>query len=460
MTDSENISTLEEGFHALYKLLWGRIPESSVNAHIKEWKPANNVVYRDDIFQGIMNQYAMSESEKFVLLIALAPVLHPELLECLSDAGVMKFTGKGVVGGYSKNPSRAFLPTCRTVIFLLGENSDDQLYSYFTQDHFFFKTNILSLGNLEEGIPIADAPIMLSEEYYHLFTTGIFQPRHSSKFPATRIDTEMSWEDLIIHDHTMAQVTELKDWLNFETQILETKGIKKWLKRGFRAMFYGPSGTGKSMTASLLGKHFGIPVYRTDLSMIVSKYIGETEKNMESLFNVAENKGWILFFDEAESLFGKRSSVSDANDRFANQEISYLLQRIENYNGMVILASNKLFDIDEAFKRRFQSIIEFPEPGPEERKKLWKNMFGNTGFGLEKEIDLEEIASQYRMTGGVLINVLRSSSLKALTQGNNYFTKEDIISGMKKEYQKHGWMWVEPQPKKSIKLQMKVSTPG
>src|ERR1044071_9620636 len=125
--------------------------------------------------------------------------------------------------------------------------------------------------------------------------------------------------------------------------------MDKILKRGYKALFYGPSGTGKTLTATLLGKQFDRDVYRVDLSQVVSKYIGETEKNLEKIFTRAENRNWILFFDEADALFGKRSNVQSAHDKYANQEVSYLLQRVEDYNGLLILASNFKNNIDEAF---------------------------------------------------------------------------------------------------------------
>ena len=127
-----------------------------------------------------------------------------------------------------------------------------------------------------------------------------------------------------------------------------------------RILFIGPPGTGKKTLASLIGEQLGTDVYKIDLSMVVSKYIGETEKNLELIFARAENKGWILFFDEADALFGKRTNVRDAHDRYANIEIAYLLEKIEKYNGIVILATNMKSNIDEAFKRRFQTIISFP----------------------------------------------------------------------------------------------------
>ncbi|WP_431214056.1 ATP-binding protein [Puia sp. P3] len=175
-------------------------------------------------------------------------------------------------------------------------------------------------------------------------------------------------------------------------------------------------------------------VYKIDLSMVVSKYIGETEKNLELLFARAEDKGWILFFDEADALFGKRTSVRDANDKYANQEVSYLLQRIEDFNGLIILATNMKNNIDEAFIRRFNAILRFPFPEAAERKLIWKKSFpagaefaaapganGGAGVGVGGAgvVDLPEVVKKYELAGGSIINVVHYASLKAVERSVN-----------------------------------------
>src|SRR4030095_10078926 len=189
--------------------------------------------------------------------------------------------------------------------------------------------------------------------------------------------------------------------------------------------------------ACLLGKQCNMDVYRVDLSMMISKYIGETEKNLSKIFDAAEHKNWILFFDEAEALFGKRTGVSDAHDRFANQEVSYLLQRIEDFNGVVILASNLKSNIDEAFTRRFQSVIYFPVPAPEQRFQLWTNAFPEVA-GIDEKINLRQIALKYELTGGSIMNIVRYSSLMTLKRNENVIMLNDIEQGIKREYLKEG----------------------
>lgn len=173
------------------------------------------------------------------------------------------------------------------------------------------------------------------------------------------LDTGQSWKELALDKEALTQVAEIKNWLKQSASININRSLKKKMKPGFRALFYGASGTGKTSTAALIGKELNKEVYKIDLSQVVSKYIGETEKNLELVFASAKDKDWILFFDEADALFGKRTDVKDAHDRYANQEVSYLLQRMEEYNGLAILATNMKSNIDPAFTRRFNAIIHF-----------------------------------------------------------------------------------------------------
>ena len=211
--------------------------------------------------------------------------------------------------------------------------------------------------------------------------------------------------------------------------------LGRHLKKGYRALFHGPPGTGKTLTASLLGKHYEKEVFRVDLSLVVSKYIGETEKNLSHLFAKAETKGWILFFDEADALFGKRSNVKDAHDRYANQEIAYLLQRVENYDGLVILASNLKSNIDEAFLRRFQSIVHFPMPNATERLQIWKKVCPSV-FKLEEGNMLSVVAKKYKLSGAAIINVMQYCCLKTLDRTDNLLRQKDLIMGIKREFVK------------------------
>ena len=211
---------------------------------------------------------------------------------------------------------------------------------------------------------------------------------------------------------------------------------RSW-RPGSRSLFIGPPGTGKTLSACLLGKHCGCDVYKVDLSLVVSKYIGETEKNLARIFDAAEHKGWILFFDEADALFGKRTRVEDSHDRYANQEVSFLLQRIEEFDGVVILASNFRANIDDAFVRRFQSVVHFPMPKPPERLRIWRDAFPPHAHA-RRPLDLGRIAEKYELSGGTIMNVVRYASLMAVSRGGAAIALEDVEEGVRREFIKDG----------------------
>ena len=278
--------------------------------------------------------------------------------------------------------------------------------------------------------------LIISEEFLtHLTLNEPYNPRFSPNFPAHHLTTKLEWSDSVFDSNVLTEIEHIQSWIKHQKEILENPNLSKYLKSGYRVLFYGPPGTGKSMTAALLGKSHNMEVYRVDLSSIVSKYIGETEKNLAKLFDIAENKNWILFFDEADALFSKRLSTQSSNDIFANQQVAYLLQRIEDYNGVVILATNFKDNIDDAFLRRFQSIILFPKPTADVRHELWKKYFAP--FNME-ETDIESIAAEYEITGGSIINVLRYCSIIAAQRGDNKVKENDILIGIKKEFLKEG----------------------
>jgi SpoVK/Ycf46/Vps4 family AAA+-type ATPase len=245
----------------------------------------------------------------------------------------------------------------------------------------------------------------------------------------------MLWTDLVLHPKTAEQVQDIRLWMEHNSTVLNDKVLSRKVKPGYRVLFYGPAGTGKTLTASLLGNEFGLPVYRIDLSQVVSKFIGETEKNLELVFERASRKNWILFFDEADALFGKRTSVSSAHDKYANQEVSYLLQRIEDHEGLLILASNYRNNIDEAFLRRFHNIIHFPMPGAAERQQLWQGCVPER-IATDPAINWQQIAAAYELTGAAIVNIMQFVSIKALSRNDNIIRQTDIVEGIRREFKK------------------------
>ncbi len=383
----------------------------------------------------------MDAPEATTLLIALAPHIQPDLIDGVIERHLQKSGDFREIGGVRGKNYRGFLPTGETVLFLLAGNDRKQRFEIqrvFDQEHFFAKNQILRLEDAPSGEPSMSGRVVISPEYVELLTQGmISRPRFGINFPAQCLDTLMEWEDLVLPDDTIRQIRDLQIWIEHGEMLNNEWGMGKRLKPGYRVLFHGPPGTGKTLTASLLGKYTARDVYKIDLSMVVSKFIGETEKNLASLFDKAENKGWILFFDEADALFGKRTSVRDAHDKYANQEVSFLLQRTENYNGLVILATNFKSNVDDAFTRRFQSHIYFPPPRYDERLKLWHKAFP-AAIKLERSIDLAAIARQYEMTGANIMNVVQYTCLQAMSKKSKVLSKSDLLQGIINELSKEG----------------------
>ena len=388
-----------------------------------------------------LNYYKLSLAERIVIMLSLAPHICPQVLDSLWMKNTSTDRGFTEFGGLKGAAHSGFLPTGETALFLLAGHDLETRFAFaylFEGNHFFSAHEILKLMPSGNNEPALSGALHLSKEFIDRFTTGrISKPLFSMDFPAKLITTHLEWDDLILPQKTHEQINEIKFWVAHSHVLMNDWGMSKKLKPGFKSLFYGPSGTGKTFTACLLGKYCGMDVYRVDLSMMISKYIGETEKNLSKVFDMAEHKNWILFFDEADALFGKRSNVSDSHDRYANQEVSYLLQRIEDFNGVVILCSNLKSNIDDAFTRRFQSVIYFPMPAEEQRYKIWENAFSNKST-REASLDMRQIASKYELTGGTIMNVVRYSSLMALSRNEKEIRLSDIEQGIKKEFIKEG----------------------
>ena len=255
---------------------------------------------------------------------------------------------------------------------------------------------------------------------------------------ARRVVTNQTWDDLVLPASTLRQVRELAEAIRHRHTVYDAWGFgqKHSGIEGLKVLFAGGSGTGKTMTAAVIGNHLGLDVFRIDLSGVVSKYIGETEKNLDRVFSAARGAQCILFFDEADALFGKRSEVKDAHDRYANIEVAYLLQKFEEHNGPVILATNLRRNIDEAFSRRLHYAVEFPLPDEEHRLELWRNIFPRQ-TPLSPEIDFPFLAAQFQLTGGDIRNVALDAAFLA-AQDREVVTMRQLAAALSRQLLKQG----------------------
>lgn len=389
-------------------------------------------------YASFLRLHSLGLIERMALALALAPHLRPQMLDIFYTKNPHIDRRFAELGGARHGPDGEFFPTGETLAFLLGGSDLEVRFlvqEKLSAESLLSRHDVVRLATLGDELPIK-APLCISQEYLSLFTTGApRRPDFGPHFPARHIQTDLDWSDLVLHPGVRKQLEEIETWLAHGSTLLSEWGMARKLRPGYRCLFYGPPGVGKTITACLLGKATGRDVYKVDLSLVVSKYIGETEKNLGRIFDQAQHKNWILFFDEADALFGKRGEAKDASDRFANQEVSFLLQRIEVFDGVAILASNLRDNLDSAFMRRFESVIYFPVPRPEERLRLWQNGFSEK-CDLDPALDLQKIAKDHELSGGSIMNVIRFASLQALKEGRVRIAADDIAQGINREYSK------------------------
>jgi SpoVK/Ycf46/Vps4 family AAA+-type ATPase len=261
-------------------------------------------------------------------------------------------------------------------------------------------------------------------------------PRLSSL--ARKLNPRYGWADIVLPVDQIRLLHEIVNTVRQRPRVLDEWGIGRKLasSRGVTILFAGPPGTGKTMAAEVIAGELGLDLYKIDLSTVISKYIGETEKNLERIFNEAETSNAILFFDEADSLFGKRSEVRDSHDRYANIEISYLLQRMEAYDGVTMLATNLRANLDEAFTRRLQFAVDFPFPEEADRLRIWNTLFP-AEVPCAADVDLAVLAERFKLAGGNIRNIIVNAAFLAAADGGEV-SMDHILHGTRRELQKMG----------------------
>jgi ATP-dependent 26S proteasome regulatory subunit len=262
---------------------------------------------------------------------------------------------------------------------------------------------------------------------------------------ARKIIPQYSWDDIVLPDDQLGQLQEMRQQAMYRSVVYGQWGFERTLSRGkgLNALFSGPPGTGKTMAAEVIARDLRLDLYQIDLSQVVSKYIGETEKNLGQIFREAQSSKAILFFDEADALFGKRSEVKDAHDRYANIEVGYLLQKMEEYEGVAILATNLRQHLDEAFVRRMQFIVEFPFPDEEHRRRIWEVIFPREA-PLGEDVDFGFLAREVKLAGGNIKNICLASAFYAAGD-DRVIRMSHLIRAARREFQKLGRTWDEAE---------------
>ena len=429
--------------HQLFSLFEDEDDEANTPPEMPSLPQENN------IYVQVVQAFAPQEQHyvRILLLLALAPHFKPELLDVLiikNDHTGAIYTELG--GRFEQNPAK-FRPTLQTAFFLLSQDVLAQklkIAQWFDTSGIFYRKNILTLetqANEHSQQSLNNEVITPTEEFLTLLTGAPYLPKMSTSFPAEPLTTSLEWDDLVLKKETLQNIEEVIALVEVIGQNDGRLRVSNHVKPGFRALFYGPSGTGKSFTAALMGKRLGMPVLRVHSAMLTSKFVGETEKNLDRLFDTAEGRQWILLFDEGENFFGQRSAGGgNAQDHYVNQQLGYMLQRIEAYNGLVIVSTNRKVAMDQAFKRRFQAMIEFPEPAEAERRLLWDKMFAQVP--LHADVQLHAFSDQYHeLTGGLLTNVLVTAVAKMYHHNQSMVGHSHLEEAIAYEYKKMNWVF-------------------
>jgi AAA+ superfamily predicted ATPase len=299
----------------------------------------------------------------------------------------------------------------------------------------------LSGGQIRDAVAMARSLKSWSGEALqpqHLYAACRSQSSGKLDSLAHKIKATYDWDDIVLPTDHIGQLREICAQVRHRRTVLESWGFDRHLAmgKGLNVLFSGQSGTGKTMAAEIIATDLGLELYKVDLSTLVSKYIGETEKNLDRIFTAAREANAILFFDEADSIFGKRSEVKDAHDRYANIEVGYLLQKMEEYDGIVILATNLRKNIDDAFVRRLHMTIDFPFPEEEDRLRIWRKVFPPEA-PLGESVDLTFLAQQFKVAGGNIRNIALLSAFLAAEDGQT-IDMIHLMRALKREYQKLG----------------------
>lgn len=386
----------------------------------------------------------LTPAERLLLAITLAPHFEPGLL---IDAVHPVRAGLTIqhtrLGGYIHRNTGRFVPSMQTVLFLhAGEDKTEWLQAdrMLSNPDGMVARQLIELRPFEgqEGhLGQYDFVPVLIDEYVEFLLHGREpRPDYGVDFPARLLSTDKTWDQLIVHQNVHNDLNRLMDWVKYGEKVNAIG--KGYFGPGYPALFFGPPGTGKSMTAALIGKVTGRDVFRVDATRIVSKWIGETEKNLVKLFErMRRYNNAILFFDEADVLFSKRTQIRDAKDKWANLETSVLLPLVEEYPGLIIVATNLEHNLDDAMTRRFQIKVKFAAPKFAERLILWRKGLPQ-GFQFAESDDLTMMLAAYQMTPAEINNVLKACVLDAVKHNSAHIEGRPLLEAIHREKAKSG----------------------
>ncbi len=437
-----NIEALEQEMDWLEDLVAKRVETLMAPKKVQQWTSAPKLIRAPDLlgssYRDLVMDLELSYAERLLLILTFcAGYDNDRLLLFRSGDAHGNERSKAVGGRMAQGEGSPFRPTLQTLLFLLAGNDKHTSLKYLLhlrKRDKLFSPQILHLIGPEDDInymPLKEVRLEAGYYDYFLFSE---KPRldQGEHFPARLLETDKTFDDLVLPETTRNHLKPAMDYLRHRRKVLGRDDGHRKFNGGHVMMLYGPPGTGKTLTAAVMGQELGVETYAIELSQVVSKYIGETEKNIDRIFERVRGKDCILFFDEADALFGKRTEVKDARDRYANQETSHLLQKIEQCTALVVLASNYRQNLDDAFVRRILTYVHLPPPEQQQRMHLWEKAIPEAYAYAPSDLP-ELLADSYPLTGANIANIIKLSCFDAEAAGSHLLDLERVEHFIQKE---------------------------
>jgi len=403
----------------------------------KDWReiplpelPETGSPYADTVKRWQVDIYS-----RLALALAMAPHIRPEVLDIFLGKSQVHDKGYTEFGGVTDKSHSGFLPTGQTLNFLISASKPElinETMSILGKDSILIQEQVLMLAPADKYAPRLSGLLAISLEWLDYFLTGRKGgPEYSAAFPAQILTTDMMWDDLVADQAIQAQLSEIKTWMADGDELMKKWGLDKKIKPGYKAVFYGAQGTGKTLAATLLGKDSGRDVYRADLAMISTGDTEKIEAQLYQLFSVAEGKNMILYFDNADILFEKQGTGNGHGYTLA----AYMQHYMESFPGVAILSAGHAVYTDSKLASLLQAFIHFTMPNANERYQLWQSALPRD-IALSEDTDMRKIAEDHVLSGGSIMNAVRFCALASAKRNDSVIQRADILSGIEREMKK------------------------